>query len=240
MSFFEKDPFRSRRLIFRSIESPGDDDFFHALQADPVSFMNSTPSLVAPASHKYTQNTREHYQEKSLLGVLICLPSTPENRALAGLPEKEPEDTKKPSPPQSMIRVEQQDKGIPIGAMALASPQSGPRYMHHRCADIGIDIAPKYQRRGYGEEALQWCLGWGFEYAGLHRIGIRVLGWNEGAFRLYQRIGFVVESRERERWWSNGRWWDDIGLGMLETEWRARYQGKDSGSREVTTEEILQ
>ena len=240
MSSLENNPFRSQRLFYRAIESPSDDDFFHALQADPPSFVNSTPSLVAPASRKYTQNTREHFQE-ALLGVIICLPTNPENRALAGLQEKEPEDPKKPDPPQSMVRAEPEDKGIPIGALEL-TPQHGmgPRYMHHRCADIGIDIAPKYQRRGYGGEALQWCLQWGFMHAGLHRIGIRVLGWNEGAFRLYQRVGFVVESRERERWWSNGRWWDDIGLGILEHEWRARYQGKDSDSRNVLVAETRQ
>ncbi|MCJ1327370.1 hypothetical protein MMC10_004039 [Thelotrema lepadinum] len=241
-------PFRSARLLYRAIESPDDDDFFHAIQSDPLSFASSTPSILTPASRKITTGVREAYQERSMIAVMICLPTTDENLALAGI-EPTPtsksgnlgqatdkdDDKSKPKPTTfpSLVRPGMHDRGIPIGAMDLAPHPSGERYVHHRNADIGIDIAPKYQNRGYGGEALEWIIEWGFRHAGLHRIGIRVLGWNEGALRLYQRIGFVMESREREKFWSEGRWWDDLGLGILEGEWRERRkeiaEGKGKG-----------
>ena len=237
----ENSPFRSARLFYRAIESPSDDDFFHALQSDPITYSMSTPALVRPASRRTTNSIRESYQEKSLLGVLICLPTTPENLALAGLDkestdkdsdkDKEKATTTKPS----LIRPGLEDRGIPIGALSLNPQHGGPNFVHHRHGDIGIDIAPRYQRRGYGGEAIRWVLEWGFKHAHLHRIGIRTLGWNEGALKLYQKLGFVLESRERQLWWWNGKWWDDIGLGMLEHEWWERY----GNQTQVTTDNVI-
>ncbi|KAI4151820.1 MAG: hypothetical protein LQ340_003264 [Diploschistes diacapsis] len=235
----DANPFHSTCLLYRAIESPEDDAFFHALQDDPLTFMSSTPSLAAPVSRRISSRIRETFEEKALLGVLICLPTTPENLALAGLDAEPPSssttnsagddkdkknDNKTTFP--SLVRPGLHDRGIPIGAMCLNPPHGAGAGAHHRSADVAIDIAPKYQNRGYGSEAIRWILEWGFMHAGLHRIGIRVLGWNEGALRLYQRLGFVLESRERQAWWSRGRWWDDLGLGMLEEEWKERYGGQ--------------
>lgn len=91
---------------------------------------------------------------------------------------------------------------------------------HHRFADIGIDILPEYQGKGYGSEAIGWILEWAFMTAGLHRVGIRCFAWNEGARRLYARLGFREEGVVRETLFYQGRWWDDVGFGMLEGEWR--------------------
>lgn len=43
---------------------------------------------------------------------------------------------------------------------------------------------------------------------------------------LYERLGFVVESRTRDFYWYNGGWHDGVGLSMLEHEWRARRDKK--------------
>ena len=141
--------------------------------------------------------------------------------------EDDDDDDKKKAknkPTHSRVRDGLDDPGIPVGTMTLE--HQFEKLAFHRNADLGIDIAPRYQRRGFGREALEWMLEWAFTHAGLHRVGIRVLGWNEGAKRLYESVGFVVESREREKFWHKGRWWDDFGLGMLEGEWRALKEGK--------------
>jgi len=84
---------------------------------------------------------------------------------------------------------------------------------------VCIDILPRYQGRGYGEEAIRWLLDYAFRRVGLHSVRMRAFGWNVGAIRLYERLGFVVEGREREAVWFEGRWWDSVTLGMLEDEW---------------------
>lgn len=94
---------------------------------------------------------------------------------------------------------------------------------HHRSCTMSIRICPEAQGRGYGSEAIKWVLEWGFLNAGLHRVSIGCFSFNEGARRLYERLGFMVEGRTREVAWKNGGWHDCIEMGMLEGEWRERY-----------------
>jgi hypothetical protein len=56
---------------------------------------------------------------------------------------------------------------------------------------------------------------------GLHRIALFVFEFNERAIRAYRRCGFVVEGRSRESIYRDGRWWDEIAMSVLESDWRA-------------------
>lgn len=60
----------------------------------------------------------------------------------------------------------------------------------------------------------------------MHRIELGAFGWNPGAIRLYERLGFTFEGRKREHFWFNGKYWDLHDFGMLRSEWEERY-GKD-------------
>ena len=44
--------------------------------------------------------------------------------------------------------------------------------------------------------------------------------FNERAIRAYQRCGFVVEGRARESIFREGRWWDELAMSVLESDWR--------------------
>ncbi|KAF2810919.1 GNAT family acetyltransferase [Mytilinidion resinicola] len=112
----------------------------------------------------------------------------------------------------------------PIGVISLeASPL---HVVHHRNSMISVDIVAAHQGKGYGSEAIRWALKWGFQTAGLHRIGIGAFGFNEGAVRLYARLGFKEEGRRRECLWYEGEWWDEVEFGMLEGEWREMVKGE--------------
>jgi RimJ/RimL family protein N-acetyltransferase len=75
---------------------------------------------------------------------------------------------------------------------------------------------------GYGTEATQLMLDHAFGTLGLHRIALYVFEFNERAIRAYKRCGFVVEGRSRESIWRDGRWWDELAMSVLESDWRAR------------------
>jgi RimJ/RimL family protein N-acetyltransferase len=93
-----------------------------------------------------------------------------------------------------------------------------------------LDILPAYQGKGYGSEAIEWALDYAFRRVGLHRVQVRGFSYNAGAIRLYERLGFVVEGREREAVWYEGSWWDTVTLGMLEGEWREMQKVKDKNA----------
>ena len=60
-----------------------------------------------------------------------------------------------------------------------------------------------------------------FGVLGLHRIALFVFEFNDRAIRAYRRCGFVVEGRSRESIFRDGRWWDEIAMSVLESDWRA-------------------
>lgn len=208
-----KDMFKSERLVYRAIEdAPEDLAFLHSISLDAEGFANSNTQALVPQSRENTKKWRQHL-DSCVIAAVVCLPPSPRASAPPGemssttdaalSPEKRPE-------PQL----------VPIGVISLTG--SSPRSAHHRNANISIDVLPEYQRKGYGSEAINWVLEWGFQRHGLHRIGIESFSHNEGASRLYEKLGFIPEQRKREAMWYNGGWSDQLGFAMLEDEWRER------------------
>jgi RimJ/RimL family protein N-acetyltransferase len=73
---------------------------------------------------------------------------------------------------------------------------------------------------GYGTEATWLMLRHAFDTLGLHRIALYVFEFNERAIRAYQRCGFIVEGRARESIFREGRWWDELAMSVIESDWR--------------------
>lgn len=99
--------------------------------------------------------------------------------------------------------------------------------------------------RGYGTEATRLMVDHAFGALGLHRIALFVFEFNERAIRAYRRVGFVVEGRSRESVWRDGRWWDELAMSILESDWRrarracAPTEGADAASdRESASERV--
>lgn len=82
---------------------------------------------------------------------------------------------------------------------------------------LGI-LDPAALGLGYGTEAVRLIIAHAFGQMGLHRIGLRVLAYNERAIRCYQRCGFVIEGREREAALVDGEFHDDIMMGILSSD----------------------
>jgi len=74
----------------------------------------------------------------------------------------------------------------------------------------------------YGTEATQLMVDHAFGTLGLHRVALFVFEFNVRAVRAYQRCGFVVEGRARESIWRDGRWWDELAMSVIESDWRKR------------------
>jgi RimJ/RimL family protein N-acetyltransferase len=87
--------------------------------------------------------------------------------------------------------------------------------------------------KGYGSEAIRLLLHHTFTQLHLHRVGIRVLAYNERAIRAYRKCGFVVEGRERETAFVDGAWYDDLMMGLLSHEFLAQNQCAGTASRQT-------
>lgn len=104
--------------------------------------------------------------------------------------------------------------GQMIGEIRLHSVNEADRR-----ASLAIGIAAiDALGRGFGTEATRLVLTHAFGSLGLHRVGLRVLAYNERAIASYLKCGFIVEGREREAAFVDGEWHDDIMMGILASE----------------------
>ncbi|UKZ79970.1 hypothetical protein TrVFT333_007734 [Trichoderma virens FT-333] len=202
-SDFITNAYKSERLIYRAMEDNQEDKAWVAefLLNDPAVTIMGTPRLALPAPLSSAQDYL-NYNKGNLLNLLICLPPDVQDAASEG--QSGEGSRKKPKP-------------TPVGTISLVN--QGAHVQHHRNATVAINIIAPYRGKGYGGEAINWALDWGFRRAGLHRISIRTFSYNSTALHLYRKLGFVEEGRERETCLLDRKWHDTVILGMLEHEW---------------------
>ncbi len=66
-----------------------------------------------------------------------------------------------------------------------------------RNTEVGISIGAKeWWNKGYGSEAMELMVKYGFEMLNMHRIWLRVFERNKRAIRSYEKVGFVHEGSD--------------------------------------------
>ena len=86
-------------------------------------------------------------------------------------------------------------------------------------ADFGIFIGePDARGKGCGTEATRLMLDYAFTALGLRSVGLTVAEWNVAGQRAYARAGFKEFGRRRSCRWMGGRWWDDVHMDALASE----------------------
>jgi len=111
------------------------------------------------------------------------------------------------------------DRLIGTCAFSQLDGENGSALYH-----ITIDESDAWGK-GYGTEATRLMLGHAFGTLGLHRIALYVFEFNERAIKAYRNAGFVIEGRSRESIWRDGRWWDELAMSVLESDWRKTRAG---------------
>lgn len=96
--------------------------------------------------------------------------------------------------------------------------------MVNRNGALGVLIGnPKYQRKGYGTEALKLILDYGFSFLNLRNISLNVFEYNKPAYNLYKKIGFKEVGRLRKAVEIMGKTYDIIIMDMLKEEFQSVY-----------------
>jgi len=109
--------------------------------------------------------------------------------------------------------------GTHIGSIGL---HINPR-QQHRVAGFGIFIGDRrYWNQGHGTDAMRIILIYAFSSLKLHRVELSVFPFNKRAIHVYKKFGFRLEGRKRERLFVNGKFHDELEMGLLDREWRAR------------------
>ncbi len=93
-----------------------------------------------------------------------------------------------------------------------------------RTATLGIFIGDgEYRDKGYGAEAINLLLEYGFKYLNLHCIKLDLLSINERAHKCYLKCGFKDTGRSREVIFLNGKYYDRLHMDILENEFNGDF-----------------
>ena len=117
----------------------------------------------------------------------------------------------------TQIALERREAPGLIGDCALKVQGDDPRQ-----AEIGFSLAPAWQGRGYGAEAVAALLDHLFGTLGLHRVIAVTDAENAASAALLERAGMRREGHLVENVWFKGAWGSEYLYAVLEREWRAR------------------
>ncbi len=99
----------------------------------------------------------------------------------------------------------------------------------HRIATTGAIIGEKeYWGKGFGTDAKMALLNYAFNDLNLRKLVSHVYAFNERSLAYSLHCGYRVEGRLRRHRFVNGRYWDEIILGLFKSDWLPywrKYQG---------------
>lgn len=94
----------------------------------------------------------------------------------------------------------------------------------NRSSVLGIFIGDKdFRDNGYGTEAINLLLEYGFKYLNLHSIRLDLIAINERAHKCYLKCGFKDTGRSRDAVFLNGKYYEEFHMDILESEFDGDY-----------------
>jgi len=91
-----------------------------------------------------------------------------------------------------------------------------------RTTDMSIIIGERNAwRRGFGTETGRILLDFAFNYCGMHRVAVGVVGFHEPALAFWESLGFSREGIQRDGYFHGEAFHDFVMLSVLEDEWRS-------------------
>lgn len=115
------------------------------------------------------------------------------------------------------LGIELKEEKKIIGMMSLLHVD-----YENKNAEVGYWVGKRYWRQGYGKEALDLILDFGFKRLKLARIYARVMHPNKASAKLLEKSGFEYEGRMRKTTLRKGRWMDDLRYAMLKEDYKRK------------------
>lgn len=94
----------------------------------------------------------------------------------------------------------------------------------NRAGEVGIFIGDKScWGNGYGKEALELLLDFGFNLLNLNNIHLKAYSFNTQALKCYEKVGFRVVGNLRECKIIGGEKYDEVYMDILAKEFKSPY-----------------
>ncbi|OQY09032.1 MAG: GNAT family N-acetyltransferase [Marinitoga sp. 4572_148] len=89
-------------------------------------------------------------------------------------------------------------------------------------ATVGVFIGKPFFNKGYGTEAMDLLVDFVFNEMNMNKVKLHVFSFNKRAIKSYEKVGFKVEGVLREQIFREGKYHDEIIMGLLRREWKTR------------------
>ena len=114
------------------------------------------------------------------------------------------------------LAIVERTSGLMTGDCGLHCRKDDPRQM-----EIGLTLAPCFQRRGYATEAIECLLDFIFGTLGMHRVIAIMDAENTPCIGLFRKLGFRKEAHFVEHLWFKGMWGSELVFALLKREWES-------------------
>jgi RimJ/RimL family protein N-acetyltransferase len=91
----------------------------------------------------------------------------------------------------------------------------------HSSAWLRLGIADPAILARFGREALEMALRYSFSELNLYRVETALPDYQHDMIGLLEDAGFLMEVRRRQVFFRNGRYYDALHFGLLQSEWKA-------------------
>ncbi len=85
-------------------------------------------------------------------------------------------------------------------------------------ATVGIFLGKNFLSQGYGTDAMNVLVDFIFSEMNIHKVMLYVYAFNERAVKSYQKVGFKIEGTLRSQIFREGKYHDEIVMGILKEE----------------------
>lgn len=91
----------------------------------------------------------------------------------------------------------------------------------NRHAEISIYIHKKgWQKMPEAKDTLLTVMNYGFGELNLHRLWVEIFETVPENIRLFKKMKFVSEGKNRQKLWRNNKWWDSQFFSILSNEFK--------------------
>ena len=115
---------------------------------------------------------------------------------------------------RSDLAIVDQSKGVLVGEVVANLYDEQNQSMNFR-----ILIGPRGRDRGFGTEATRLFIDYLFSHTTLKTLTLSVFEFNPRAKRVYEKVGFNVESIDENELEFEGDWIDSVNMRLTREDW---------------------
>jgi RimJ/RimL family protein N-acetyltransferase len=122
------------------------------------------------------------------------------------------------NPDTYSFAIERIDDGAYLGGCGFNGVDWKSRH-----GKVGIFLGDRYAGRGYGSEAMELLINFGFWEMNLNKIKLEVYSFNPRAIHVYEKLGFVIEGTMKQDIFRGGAYHDIIHMALFRDDWEKRH-----------------